>query len=48
MSAIVLAHIVYHQDSVRHLHFLSFAEAVDETSNTTFLASVNFLLSFYF
>ena len=42
---------MYHQDAVIHLHFyllLKKATAVAETSNTTFLASVNFLIFFIF
>ena len=43
----VYTYIVYHQEAVRHFHFyllLKKATAVAETSNTTFLASVNYFI----
>ena len=48
----ILTYIMYHQDAVRNLHFfyllLKKATAVAETSNTIFLASINFFyISFY-
>ena len=49
---LILTYMVYHQDAVRHLHFLSFAEEGNSSCRNVqhnILASVNFLnISFYF